>query len=109
MSETQVSRDIARYSEQDEPSHRWTMTVNGEAVSALWVAVDTGEIRQVETPVEHQGNGYASALYRRAAGEMTIYHAPESHRTYEGDRFARSVGGDSLPCLHGCCTTDEKE
>jgi hypothetical protein len=59
---------------------------------------------QVETPREHQGNGYASALYRQAATEIEVFHAPESHRTSEGDRFARSVGGDSLPCLHGCCT-----
>lgn len=109
MSETQISRDIARYSEQDEPSHRWAMVIDGETVSELWVAIETGEIRQVETPREHQGNGYASTLYRAAAAEIAIYHAPESHRTYEGDRFAQSVGGDSLPCLHGCCTDEEEE
>ena len=104
MSERQITRDIARYSEQDEPMHHWSMTVDGEVVSQLWVAIETGEIMQVETPREHQGEGYASALYRQAASEIAIYHAPEAHRTYEGDRFARSVGGDSLPCLHGCCS-----
>lgn len=104
MSERQITRDIARYSEQDDPTHRWSLVIDGETVSELWVAIDTGEIMQVETPTEHQGNGYASALYRQAASEIAIYHAPEAHRTYEGDRFARSVGGDSLPCLHGCCT-----
>ncbi|WP_229401900.1 hypothetical protein [Micromonospora okii] len=103
MSERQITRDIARYSEQDQPMHRWAMTIDGETVSELWVAVETGEIMQVETPDEHQGNGYATALYRQAAREIAVFHAPESHRTYEGDRFARSVGGDALPCLHGCC------
>ena len=103
MSERQITRDIARYSEQDAPAHRWSLTIDGETVSQLWVAIATGEIIQVETPAEHQGNGYASALYRQAASEIAIYHAPEAHRTHEGDRFARSVGGQSLPCLHGCC------
>lgn len=108
MSERQITRDMARYGEQDELMHRWSLTVDGALVSTLWVATETGEIMQVETPTAHQGNGYASALYRQAAAEIAIYHAPESHRTYEGDRFAQSVGGESLPCLHGCCT-DEKE
>lgn len=103
MTETRIVRDVARYSEQDEPMHRWQMVIDGDTVSTLWVAVETGEIMQVETPTEHQGNGYASALYRQAAAEIAIFHAPEAHRTYAGDRFAASVGGDSLPCLHGCC------
>lgn len=103
MSERQITRDIARYSEQDEPSHRWSLTVGGQVVSQLWIDVNTGEIVQVETPGEHQGNGYASALYHAAAAEIPVFHAPEAHRTPEGDRFARSVGGDSLSCLHGCC------
>jgi hypothetical protein len=103
MSEMVITRDIARYSKQDEPTHHWTLAVDGETVSELWVATESGEIMQVETPRRHQGHGYASALYRAAASKMTIYHAPEAHRTYEGDCFARSVGGNSLPCLHGCC------
>ena len=109
MSERQITRDIARYSDQDAPAHHWTLTVDGETVSELWVAIETGEILQVETPRQHQGQGYASALYRQAASEITIFHAPESHRTPEGDRFTKSVGGDSLPCLHGCCTNDDEE
>ncbi len=80
------------------------MVVDGDVVSELWVAMKTGEIMQVETLQRHQGNGYASALYRAAAAEIQIFHAPESHRTYEGNRFAQSVGGDSLPCLRGCST-----
>jgi hypothetical protein len=109
MSERQITRDIARYSDTDDLTHHWSLVVDSETVSQMWVAIATGEIVQVETPAEHQGNGYASALYRAAAREIEIFHAPESHRTYEGDRFARSVGGESLPCLHGCCTTDDEE
>lgn len=101
----QIIRDIARYSEHDEPCHRWSMIVAGEAVSELWVDITTGEITQVETLREHQGNGHASALYRQAATEIPIFHAPEAHRTYEGDRFARSVGGETLDyCTVEYCT-----
>lgn len=56
-------------------------------------------------PRQHQRNGYASTLYYAAAAEIAIYHAPEAHRTPEGDIFAQSVGGESLPCLHGCCNS----
>jgi len=103
MSEWQIIRDITRYSEYDEPMHHWALVIDGEIASELWVDMETGEIMQVETLRKYQRRGYASALYRQAASEMTIYHAPEAHRTPEGDRFARSVGGEALPCLHGCC------
>lgn len=108
MSETRISRDVARYSEQDEPTNHWALIIDGETVSELWVAIDTGEIMQVETPRQHQRNGYAGQLYRAAVAELAVFHAPESHRTPEGDAFARSVGGDSLTCLHGCCTDTEE-
>jgi len=101
----EISRDIARYSETDDLSHRWSLIVDGEVVSELWVDIETSEIGQVETVDGHQGNGYASALYRQAATEIAIYHAPEGHRTYEGDRFARSVGGPTLDrCAIDYCT-----
>lgn len=108
----QITRDIARYSETDDPSHRWSLIVDGETVSELWVSPETGEIEQVETDPAHQGNGYASALYRQAASEIEIFHAPEAHRTYEGNRFAESVGGPTLDrCTVNYCTacTDDEE
>lgn len=105
----EIIRSVARYSEQDEPMNRWALIIDGETVSELWVDIKTGEIMQVETPKAHQGNGYASALYRQAATEIRIFHAPETHRTHEGNRFAWAVGGDSLPCLHGCCTDNNEE
>ncbi len=105
MTERQIIRDIAKYSDHDDPTHRWSMVIDSRTVSTLWVDIETGEICQVETDREHQGNGYASALYRQAATEIAIFHAPEAHRTYEGNRFAESVGGETLDCLHGCCST----
>lgn len=107
MSERQIIRDVSRYSESDEPSHHWSLIVDGVIVSQLWVSITTGEILNVETAPGYQGCGYASDLYHRAATEIEIFHAPESHRTYAGDRFARSVGGDSLPCGYGCCPDQE--
>lgn len=107
MSERQITRDIATYEGETTPMHRWTMTVGGETVSTLWVAVETGEIMQVETPARHQRQGYAGALYRQAATEIAVFHAPASHRTPEGDAFARSVSGNALPCRYGCCTDEE--
>ena len=100
-----ISRDISRYSDTDEPSHHWSMTIDGEVVSELWVDIATGEIANVETKSGHQGNGYASALYRAAAAEIDIFHAPVGHRTPEGDAFARSVGGPTLDyCRIDYCT-----
>lgn len=114
MTEAQytISRDIAQYSSTDDPSHHWSLTIDGETVSELWVDIETAEITQVETADGHQGHGYASALYHQAATETTIYHAPETHRTYEGNRFARSVGGPTYPhCTIDYCTacTDDEE
>jgi len=113
MTETeyQISYQVACYPYETTPMHCWTLTVDGEIASRLWVDMTTGEIMNVETEPAHQRNGYASALYRQAASEMPIYHAPATHRSYAGSRFAESVGGESLPCLHGCaaCADDEDD
>lgn len=101
-----ITYDVACYSERDEPAHHWSLTVDGVTVSHLWVDIPTGEICQVETGPGHQRQGYASRLYRAAAAQMSVYHAPQAHRTPEGRRFADSVGGPSLPCHHGCCRDD---
>lgn len=98
-----IVRDIASYSEQDQPMNRWQLIIGGETVSTLWVAIETGEIMQVETPTRHQRNGYAGRLYRAAAAEIDIFHAPAAHRTPEGDAFAHRVGGPEMACAHGCC------
>lgn len=109
MSTREIVRDIARYSDHDEPMHRWTISEDGETLSELWVSIETGEIMQVETVESHRGEGLARALYEQAAREIEIFHAPVAHRTFEGDCFAQAVGGESLPCTHGCCISDDEE
>lgn len=105
MNEMQIIREIAKYSETDDPSHRWSAVIDGETVSELWVDIATGEIAQVETPREHRRNGYAAALYRQAATEIAIYHAPASHRSVEGDAFAEAMGGPVAECPADCYCT----
>jgi hypothetical protein len=111
MSEQQIIRDIATYGDSSEQAHRWSMVIDGETVSELWVEIATGEIAQVETPRQHRRNGYAAALYRQAAKEIAIYHAPASHRSPEGDAFAEAMGGPVAECPAHCyCTpTDEED
>ncbi len=108
MTEQRITRrDNIRYDEHDEPATCWTLVIDDQVVSELWVNQD-GEIVQVETLVAHQGRGYATALYRQAAQEMAIYHAPTGHRTPAGDAFAASVGGPvaEIDCdCHGCTYT----
>jgi 8-oxo-dGTP pyrophosphatase MutT (NUDIX family) len=85
------------YPGESEPLHSWHLRDrSGEPLSSLYARPGTGEIANVETPRQHQGNGYASRLYDHASRQMDIYHSPEHHRTPEGDRFARSVGGPTI-------------
>lgn len=99
-----VFRETARYSPHDDPSDRWYMVVDGVTVSELWLDLDSGEVLQVETVERFQRLGCASELFRVASLARPVFHAPEAHRTFAGDRFARSVGGESLECRHGCCS-----
>lgn len=93
-----ITRSIERYAEHDDPTYVWSVIIDGKPASRLWVGLTDNEIKQVETyRREHRGQGYASALYRQASSEMTIYHAPEGHRTADGDRFAHRTGGPVHP------------
>jgi hypothetical protein len=103
MSTAEIARTITTYGGEPTPLHRWAIVEGGQIVSALWVSIETGEIMNVETDAARQGEGLASRLYAQAATEIEILHAPESHRTFEGHRFAASVGGPSITCQHGCC------
>ncbi len=105
----EITRDIARYSETDDLSHRWTLTVDGETAAELWVSTDTGEIDNIETRPGRQRNGYAAALYRQAATEIQIFHAPEPHRSVDGHAFAEAMGGPTAPHDPNCyCVTAEE-
>lgn len=107
MSNTEITYTVAPYGEEATDLHTWTLLIDGDTVSQLFCHLATGEIVQVETPAVHQGLGYASRLYAHAAQQIDIFHAPESHRTHEGQCFAASVGGPALPCTYGCCDTIE--
>ncbi|TLK47991.1 hypothetical protein [Glutamicibacter sp. V16R2B1] len=77
----------------------WTV----DDIAELKVEQATGEILWVWTHEDHREQGHATALYRQAHADLNgqIYHAPDGHRTDDGDRFATRVGGPTLTC--GCC------
>jgi len=98
-----ITRTFEPYTGENTNLHCWSISINGQRVSELWVAPDTGEILNVWTHEHHRANGYATALYRQAATEIDIYHAPPTHRFDDGDRFAHRVGGPSMPDCTTCC------
>lgn len=102
-----ITHIITTYDGEPEPRHLWAVNDTNGPVAELWVDIDSGEILNIWTRPDQRGNGHATTLYRHASRETAIYHAPASHRTPEGDAWARSVGGDSLPCTYGCCSDDE--
>lgn len=109
MQTAEITYRIGTYGTETTPLHIWEITDEHGVAAALYVSLDNREVMNVETREDRQREGLASALFRAADAQIGVFHAPESHRTFEGDRFARSVGGDSLPCLHGCCDTDTDE
>lgn len=76
-------------------------------VAGLWVDLDTREVLQVEVYPDRRREGLATRLWAEATRTSTVLHAPAAHRTPEGDAFARAGGGDSAPCTHGCCSSEE--
>lgn len=84
--------------------HRWAITAANNTISELLVDINTNEISWIWTHNDHCGQGHATHLYQTATTEMTIYHAPETHRTPEGNRFATRVGGPTMPDCTTCCT-----
>lgn len=98
-----IDRSIDQYSDHDAPAHLWSITADGQRIAELWVDMATGEILNVWTHEDHRGQGHATALYQQASSEIDVYHAPESHRTDDGQRFAERVGGPELPPCKGCC------
>lgn len=62
---------------------------NGLLISELYADLDTGQIMQVETIEERQGEGIATALVEYAdENDITLYHSPAEHMTPEGAAFA---------------------
>jgi len=83
------------------PSHRWAIIAEN-IIAELHVDPTTHEILWVWVSENHCGKGFAADLYRTATAEMEIFHAPEWHRTPEGNRWATTVGGPALDSC-ACC------
>jgi GNAT superfamily N-acetyltransferase len=98
---TQV-RDIT-VDENGHLSNRWAIVADGTVVAELLADVDTDEISLVWVDDEHRGQGHAAHLYATAIAERVIFHAPVTHRTDDGNRWAIAVGGPSLPDCDTCC------
>lgn len=109
-----TTAQITRTAETD-PTSGTAMTVwaisdtTGDNIAELKVETATGEILWIWTHEDHRDNGHATALYRLAATEITIYHAPEGHRTDDGDRFAARVGGPAITCTTCCAGLDDTD
>lgn len=98
-----ITRTLDTYLGETRIDHLWSITHNGQRIAELWVETATGEILNVWTHEDHRGQGHATALYQQAAAEIAIYHAPTSHRTDDGNRFAERVGGPTMPDCTTCC------
>ena len=58
----------------------------------------TGRVEDIQVDDAHQGKGIGTAMWRHAeklhqAGQITNPPKHSNYRTYEGEFFARSVGG----------------
>lgn len=107
MMQMEITRRDGDYYGDATANHIWEITDESGIVAELYVSVERHEIMQVWTREARRGEGLARALYETASREMDIYHAPESHRTPEGHAFAHAVGGESVECDAGCCTTTD--
>lgn len=99
MGTAQITRTVEADPTSGTLMHVWRV---GD-IAELKVEVATGEIGWVWTHEDHREQGHATALYGYAFADLdgAIFHAPESHRTDDGNRFAVRVGGAALACT--CC------
>lgn len=94
--------------------HTWkTHDADGQLIAELYVSLDRHEIMNIEVTETYRGEGHARRLYETASAQMDIYHAPEAHRTPEGNAFAEAVGGDTVEpydCdCHGCTYQEDED
>lgn len=90
--------------------HIWEIHDHNGIAAELYVSLDRHEIMSIDTRKDRRHEGLARTLYQTAVLQMPIYHAPEAHRTEEGNAFAEAVGGPTVPA-YGCdcaaCTFEE--
>lgn len=102
METAEVTYSITRSHDRDVDTHHWTIVEAGEMIAELRVALDTGEILWVWVNEDHREEGHATRLYHLACEQMPVYHAPEWHRSDDGNRWAYQVGGPSIETCT-CC------
>lgn len=92
-----ISYDIAAYSAQDAPAHRFqAITTTGDIASELYVDMDTLVIENIETASEYRREGIATTLFEAAEEQLPeVLHSRPAHRTEEGHGWAEAVGGDT--------------
>lgn len=67
-------------------------TDEGQLVSALYADLKTGQIMNIETEEEFQGEGHARSLIEYAvAHRINVLHSPEWSCTEEGAAFAAAT------------------
>lgn len=74
---------------------RYEIRIDGETVGHL-DAHTSGLILMVEISDDHQGEGYARALYTHADADLGLYHVPAWGMTDDGAAFADAMGGDTM-------------
>lgn len=64
---------------------------NGKLISHLYASLTTGQIMQVETVEDYQGEGHAHSLITYAVeNDIELYHSPSWSCTEDGKAFAEA-------------------
>lgn len=110
MSEAITYRTGDYYGDSTQ-NHIWEIRDEQGVAAELYVSAERKEISNVEVRADRRRQGLARALYTAAIAQMPIYHAPEAHRSAEGQLFAQAVGGDTITYDCGCtgCSPDDED
>jgi hypothetical protein len=112
METMEITRRTGDYYGDGSDNHIWEITDADGIAAELYVSTGSHEIMNIWTREDRRGEGLARALYETAATQTDIYHAPEAHRTDEGNHFANAVGGPTIapyPCTCHACTHQDDE
>lgn len=103
-----ITYRIGAYYGDNSHNHIWELADDAGIAGELYVSIETGEIMNIEVREDRRGEGIARALYETACETVEVYHAPETHRSLEGNAFAAAVGGPEIDTCD-CCDTDIEE
>lgn len=108
MSETITYRTGDYYGDGTQ-NHIWEITDANGVAAELYVSADRHEIMNIDVRADRRREGLARALYTAATAMMTVYHAPDAHRSEEGALFAAAVGGETLTYDCDCTGCNPEE